>query len=445
VEPPIEPNSSILSITRRYYLMRWIDAIGPSFVLVNNVLFMQARGLSQFEMNCWAATYFAVAFASDVPMGAFADAMGRRVAYVLGCTLGVASFLIYFLAHQYWIFLLAALIGGVGDMMRNGAVDAWAVDAIASTGFSGSLDRVFSRASQVMQFGGMLAVLLGGYSARIDIAIPWLLGAIGQSGMAMAAVSFMRGENRVGHSLHPQAVALRVRERLVDAIQAALANRIVLTLALANAITMAAWAPFWFEWPQYFNAAFNRGAQMAAWVYCLTSIATMLGAEFIARRQPDPSGRPVFMSFVVGLQSDGPQRDSARALPWFNRMRRNLDAGLHGLVQRAHRGVASRHFAVVPEHLRAPGCRNRFAGGRKDRRRLRLRHHLADRGRARAARGAVLRDAQRPGRARAHRRSGSRRITRTDVPSGPFSPSWRSPCLRRERRPRREQRRSPRS
>lgn len=303
MEPPIEPNSSIPSITRRYYLMRWIDAVGPSFVLVNNVLFMQARGLSQFEMNCWAATYFAVAFASDVPMGAFADAMGRRVAYVLGCTLGVASFLIYFLAHRYWIFLLAAVIGGVGDMMRNGAVDAWAVDAIASTGFSGSLDRVFSRASQVMQFGGMLAVLLGGYSARIDIATPWLLGAIGQTGMAMAAVSLMRGENRVGHSFHPQAVALRVRERLVDAIQAALANRTVLTLALANGITMAAWAPFWFEWPQYFNAAFNRGAQMAAWVYCLTSIATMLGAEFIARRQPDPSGRPVFMSVVVGLQS----------------------------------------------------------------------------------------------------------------------------------------------
>ena len=283
--------------------MRWIDAVGPSFVLVNNVLFMQARGLSQFEMNCWAATYFVVAFASDVPMGAFADAMGRRVAYVLGCLLGVASFLIYFVALQYWIFLLAAVIGGVGDMMRNGAIDAWAVDQIASTGFSGSLDRVFSRASQVMQFGGMLAVLSGGYSARIDIATPWLLGAIGQIVMALVAVSLMRGENRGGHSLNPHEVALRVRERLVEAIRDALANRTVLTLALANGVTMAAWAPFWFEWPQYFNAAFNRGAQMAAWVYCLTSIATMMGAEFIARRQPDPPGRPVFMAVVVGLQS----------------------------------------------------------------------------------------------------------------------------------------------
>ena len=48
------------SITARYYVVRLIDAIGPSLVLVNNVLFMQARGLSQFQISCWAATYFLV-------------------------------------------------------------------------------------------------------------------------------------------------------------------------------------------------------------------------------------------------------------------------------------------------------------------------------------------------------------------------------------------------
>jgi predicted MFS family arabinose efflux permease len=154
-----------------------------------------------------------------------------------------------------------------------------------------------------MQFGGMLAVLFGGYSTRIDIATPWLLGAVGEVLMAMAAVSFMRGEDRASHSFHPREIALRVRARMSDAIQSAVQNRAVMTLALANGITMAAWAPFWFEWPQYFNAAFNRGTQMAAWVYCLTSIATMLGAEFIARRQPDPAGRPTFISIAVGLQS----------------------------------------------------------------------------------------------------------------------------------------------
>src|SRR5579872_4785167 len=100
---------------------------------------MQARGLSQFQISCWAATYFLVAFLTDVPMGAFADAISRRVAYVLGCALGAASFLTYFFAHHYLIFMIAAVIGGIADMLRNGAVDAWAVDALSDSGYSESM------------------------------------------------------------------------------------------------------------------------------------------------------------------------------------------------------------------------------------------------------------------------------------------------------------------
>jgi hypothetical protein len=35
------------SIIQRYDAVRLVDANGPSFVLINNVLFIRARGLSQ--------------------------------------------------------------------------------------------------------------------------------------------------------------------------------------------------------------------------------------------------------------------------------------------------------------------------------------------------------------------------------------------------------------
>ncbi len=291
------------SITARYYVVRLIDAVGPSFVLVNNVLFMQARGLSQFQISCWAATYFLVAFLTDVPMGAFADAISRRVAYVLGCGLGAASFLTYFFAHQYPLFILAAIIGGTGDMLRNGAVDAWAVDRLSHAGYTGSMELLFSRASQLMQFAGILGVVAGGQLAMRNIAIPWLLGAISQMVMAIVAALLMRGERPRTKSFHPREVSRLVGLRMFEGIAAAFRSRAILTLGIANAITMAAWAPFWYEWPQFFSSGFHRGPQVASWIYCATAIATMLGAEVVARHPPKPWSRPWFMSVVIVAQS----------------------------------------------------------------------------------------------------------------------------------------------
>lgn len=280
-----------------------MDAVGPSFVLINNVLFMQARGLNQFQISCWAATYFAVSFLTDVPMGALADAIGRRLAYILGCGLGMVSFLTYFFAHQYAIFIVAAVLGGIGDMLRNGAIDAWAVDALSSAGYEGSMDLLFSRAAQVMQFGAIFGVVVGGRLTMRNIAIPWLLGAIGQVLMALAAGWLMQGERPRTRSFHPARVTRLMRTHMVEGIRAAFANRAVLTLGLANALTMAAWSPFWYEWPQFFNSSFHHGPQVASWVYCGSAIATMLGAEVVARRKPQPTARPFFMFVIITIQS----------------------------------------------------------------------------------------------------------------------------------------------
>ena len=298
----VAPRSSA-SIIRRYYAVRLVDAIGPSFVLINNVLFMQARGLTQFEISCWAATYFIVAFLSDVPMGAFADTISRRVAYILGCGLGAISFLTYFVAHQYVIFIVAAVIGGVGDMLRNGAVDAWAVDTLSNAGYEGRMDLLFSRAAQLMQFGAIFGVLIGGRLTMSNIAIPWLLGAIAQLVMATSAGWLMRGERQRVRWLEPGVVARSMRGHIVKGIISAFRSRPVLTLGIANAITIGAWSPFWYEWPQFFNSSFHRGPQVASWIYVGTAIATMLGAEIAARRQPGPSLRPLIMFTVITLQS----------------------------------------------------------------------------------------------------------------------------------------------
>ena len=172
-------SDSIRSIIRRYYTVWWFQAFGPSFIFAIYPLFMRWRGLSQFQMNTVAATFFLVTFATDIPTGAFADAIGRRTAFLIGSAISTLGFTIYFFSHHFSAFLVAECFDGVGFTFRNGAVDAWAVDALDAAGYTGVKDRLFSRVSQLMRIGNMCGALIGAYVGVHNLAIPWLLGACG--------------------------------------------------------------------------------------------------------------------------------------------------------------------------------------------------------------------------------------------------------------------------
>ena len=177
---------TIRSVLRRYYAVWAIYSFGGGFLYGVYPLFLRSRGLDQFQMNSVLALYFFVTFLTDVPTGAFADALGRRRSFVLGCSARFAGFLLYFFAHHYAFFLIAETIDGIGTTFCNGAIDAWGVDALDAGGYSSQKDRLFSRLSQLSNFGFMLSALIGAYVANVNIAWPWLLGAAGYCIAGMA-------------------------------------------------------------------------------------------------------------------------------------------------------------------------------------------------------------------------------------------------------------------
>jgi MFS family permease len=125
------------------------------------------------------AVYFAITFLTDVPTGAFADALGRRRAFVLGCALRALGFAMYFVSHAFVLFLVAEVIDAVGTTFCNGAIDAWGVDSLDDAGFTRTKDHLFSRLEQLASLGFMITALAGALVASVDLAAPWLLGAAG--------------------------------------------------------------------------------------------------------------------------------------------------------------------------------------------------------------------------------------------------------------------------
>lgn len=297
----IKPSFEINGIIRRYYAVWLIYALAGGFLFGVYPIFLKTRGLNQFEINSVLATYFVVLFLTDVPTGAFADALGRRRSFVLGAALRVCAFLLYFTAHHYWVFLIGESIDGIGTTFGNGAIDAWGVDALDDAGYEGLKDGLFSRISQLTTIGFMISSIAGAYIADINIAWPWLCGAAGYVIAGIIGVILMKGEKTRTSRIDLAGLPQMIVRRVVEGVGGGLSNRTVLILSAAGAIEFAAWAPYWLEWPILFNQNYGVGVWIIGWIYCGLALGRMVGAEVVSRMNSDEAARPWRVSALTGM------------------------------------------------------------------------------------------------------------------------------------------------
>ncbi len=290
---------TIRGITRRYYGVWWGYAFAGGFLFGVYPLFLRSRGLTQFQINSVLATYFAVTFLTDVPTGAFADALGRRKSFLLGCAIRAAAFTLYFFAHRYVVFLIAESIDGVGTTFCNGAIDAWGVDALDNAGFVEVKDRLFSRISQLSTIGFMASSVIGAYVGNVNLAWPWLLGAAGYVLSGALGGLLMTGEKPPAGPVLLKQLAGQISGRVADGLRQGFSRRTILLLSAAGALQVAAWSSYWLEWPLFFNDSYGVGVWIIGWLWSLFAIGRMIGAEAVARAKSEEGSRAAILSTLM--------------------------------------------------------------------------------------------------------------------------------------------------
>jgi len=116
----------------------------------------------------------------EVPTGIVADTAGRRLSYLLGTLTLAASTLLYVFLWQieapFWAWAVASVLIGLGFTFFSGAVEAWLIDALTATGYTGKVESVFARGqivSGIAMLGGSVA---GGFIAQqASLAVPFVL------------------------------------------------------------------------------------------------------------------------------------------------------------------------------------------------------------------------------------------------------------------------------
>ena len=136
------------------------------------------------DLEAFAANAFFTAgmVVFEVPTGIVADMWGRRASFLLGTVTLTLTTLIYVLLWRveaaFWLWAAVSMLLGLGFTFFSGATEAWLVDALAATGFDGTMESVFGRGQIVTGVGMLGGSVAGGYLAQVtDLGVPFLVRA----------------------------------------------------------------------------------------------------------------------------------------------------------------------------------------------------------------------------------------------------------------------------
>src|SRR3954463_1907664 len=185
------------AVQRTYLVLMLGNTLAASLIWGINTIFLLDAGLSNLEAFAANAFFTAGMVLFEVPTGIVADTVGRRASYLCGTvTLTVATLLyvwLWDLRAAFWLWALASLALGLGFTFFSGAVEAWLVDALNATGFTGELESVFSRGQIVGGAAMLTGSVAGGFIARqTSLGVPFVLRAIVLGAMFAVAFVLMR-------------------------------------------------------------------------------------------------------------------------------------------------------------------------------------------------------------------------------------------------------------
>jgi MFS family permease len=189
--------STPASIQRIYFVLLLGNTLAASFIWGINTIFLLDAGLSNLEAFAANAFFTAGMVVFEVPTGIVADTVGRRASYLLGTITLTVTTLLYVLLWElnapFWQWAVVSMLLGLGFTFFSGAVEAWLVDALQATGFTGNLDSVFAKGQVVSGVAMLTGSVAGGYVAQItSLGVPFVLRGAVLVVMFVVAFAVMR-------------------------------------------------------------------------------------------------------------------------------------------------------------------------------------------------------------------------------------------------------------
>jgi MFS family permease len=178
----------------RLYLIKiakWFSLIMPIVVL-----FFQENGMTMTQIFWLKSVYSIGIVAFEIPSGYFADILGRKKTLVFGTLLVTLGFSFYGFSTEFWQFLIAELVLGIGQSFISGADSAMLYDTLKHDGNEKKYLKYEGRVISVGNFSEAIAGILGGLLATISLRTPYFAQIVIAAIAIPAALTLIEPPNR---------------------------------------------------------------------------------------------------------------------------------------------------------------------------------------------------------------------------------------------------------
>lgn len=267
-------------IIKNYILFVILLSLAQSFFFAIYQVFLASRGMNFLQMNLINSFYMLSIFFFEIPTGAFADIFGRKKSIVVGSFILSASFLIYFLSGNFWLFVAAEVVGALGKTFLSGAVEAWVVDSLDFHKYEGKIENVFKREAQFSQVAIIVGSVAGAYVGKVDISYPWLLSAGATMFVGIFALFSLKEKYFVKKKFKVSFAP--IKNVAIDSIKYGLGNKSILYVIAFGAILSISIQGLNMQWPFVFQG-YGLDVSKLGWIFSGISISTFLGGWLSVR------------------------------------------------------------------------------------------------------------------------------------------------------------------
>jgi MFS family permease len=165
-------------LLRTYVVLTLVSTGASSLIWGINTLFLLDAGLSVGAAFAANAFFTVGMVLFEVPTGVVADTVGRRASYLLGTATLFGSTLLYLLLWRvgapFAAWAVVSMLLGLGFTFFSGATEAWLVDGLKATGYTGSLESAFAKGQIANGVAMMVGTVAGGILAQTtNLGVPY--------------------------------------------------------------------------------------------------------------------------------------------------------------------------------------------------------------------------------------------------------------------------------
>jgi MFS family permease len=167
-------------------IAKWFNLIMPIVVL-----FYQENGLSMSQIFILKSVYSIAMVATELPSGYLADVWGCRKTILFGAILGTLGILIYSFSSDFYSFVFAEIVLGIGFSFISGADSAMLYDSLKAENRENEYIKYEGRITSGGNFAEALAGVAGGLLASISLRTPYYFQIV-VAAIAIPAAYFLK-------------------------------------------------------------------------------------------------------------------------------------------------------------------------------------------------------------------------------------------------------------